>query len=200
VDPQLARLKFIKLQVRQDGLFVTVKTLWDSQLRTSSTLFPFILQHLDQHQANSHSEKSFRQFQANDYCLRPSAIKDRWGKMKLSFRVCFRTCTSSMMLTLPSFQDLKQQKFTIDAEPSETVRPRVNSHFRNPIIDTCAGVDSPSEGEDCRRERMGGFSTEAYLFRLASISSASIYSCGLPSTGANAFTLSRQNPRRCEYC
>jgi hypothetical protein len=44
-----------------------------------------------------------------------------------------------MMLTLPSFQDLKQQKFTIDAEPSETVRLRVNSQFRKPIIDTCTG-------------------------------------------------------------
>jgi len=39
-----------------------------------------------------------------------------------------------MMLTLPSFQDLKQQKFTIDAEPSETVRPHVNSHFRTPLL------------------------------------------------------------------
>jgi hypothetical protein len=105
-----------------------------------------------------------------------------------------------MILTLPSFQDLKQQKFTIDAEPSETVRLRVNSQFRKPIIDTCAGVDSPSEGEDCRRERMGGFSAEANLFRFASIISASIYNCGLPSPGTNTFMLSRQNPRRCEYC
>ena len=103
-----------------------------------------------------------------------------------------------MMLTLLSFQDLKQQKFTIDAEPSETVRQQQFA-LRDFLLITCPLIDRSSEGEDYGRERMGGISAEAHLFRFASISSDSVCSCGYPMTSADTCALSRQNPRRCQY-
>jgi hypothetical protein len=47
------------------------------------------------------------------------------GKMKLTFKVP-KTCSlgphSHRLLTIIEIQDLKQEKFVIDVEPSETVR------------------------------------------------------------------------------
>jgi hypothetical protein len=75
---------------------------------------------------------------------------------------------------------LKQQKFVIEAEPSELVRISIltfpTSLFRlatlghatpysKNILLTVEGTDLRCEGKDCKREGMGGCPTKADLFR-----------------------------------
>lgn len=62
-----------------------------------------------------------------------------------------------------TFQDLKQQKFVIDAEPSETVSSL--SSFRQDLFSAGLSdmIGRASEGEDFPGEGLGSFSTEADL-------------------------------------
>lgn len=66
-------------------------------------------------------------------------------------------------------QDLKQQKFVIEAEPSETVG--FNPTSLQSGIDTDASIlmhlslDWRGEREDIQGERMGGWPTETHIFR-----------------------------------
>lgn len=44
--------------------------------------------------------------------------------MKLNFKVCFTEEARLYFKQSHILQDLKQQKFTVDAEPTDTVRPQ----------------------------------------------------------------------------
>jgi hypothetical protein len=59
-------------------------------------------------------------------------------------------------------QDLKQHKFTIDAEPSETVGVSHSTQTADRFTDTLR-EDWGGQREDRGGERMGGGSTKAHL-------------------------------------